>query len=110
MPTLKEAAVAVTGTVLDIEATTDFETKKPDGNYQIVVASGDGFARVKVMKEDVDDAHFELMRPVSWMVRFGAWARNENATVTSRFVRQVTDNDLDKLNSGKAALAASGGK
>lgn len=111
MPSLKEAAVAVTGVLMDIEALVDYDTKKSDGSLKVVVSTGDGFAAVKIVPEDARALgalnHFDR---VSWMVRYGAWARNENAQTTCRFVREITEDDLDKLVSGRAAVAAASSK
>jgi len=100
MPNLKEAAVAVAGTVMDVEFTTDYETKKRDGNARVVLSTGDGFAQVKLTADDLADAgDLAIGVNVAWMVRFGAWSRNDNAQATCRFVRQINDNDLDRINS-----------
>lgn len=93
MPNLKEAAVAVAGTIIDVEKLLNFETKAYDG-LRVVIATGDGFAQVKL---SVDDA--ELARPVggaqvAYFVRYGAWARegrSGDANTSCRFVKLVDD-------------------
>lgn len=98
MPNLKEAAVAVSGQILDIEKLIDFDTKKSDGSLRVVVATGDGFASVKIRKEDAPGlGQLEHFRPVNWMVRYGAWSRNDNAQTTCTFQRELNEGDLDKF-------------
>jgi hypothetical protein len=114
MPKLKEAAVAVTGAVIDIEQLIDFKTKKLDGAVKVVLATGDGFAAVKITAEDVpgtmaavDFAHFG--DSVAWMVRFGAYQMGEqDAQASCRFLREVGENDLDRLVSSSHSTPASG--
>lgn len=96
MPNLREAAVAVTGQVMDIEHLLNFETKKPDG-LRVVLATGDGFAQVKIALEDAKGMGVDHFQQVAWMVRFGAWSRNDQGQTTCRYVRDVTEDDLDKL-------------
>lgn len=105
MPTLKEAAVAVTGHVMDVENLTHFETKKFDG-LRVVLATGDGFANVKIPAEDSRDVLVNYGESVAWMVRFGAWSRGENAQTSCKFLREVNENDLDKLVSARKPVPA----
>lgn len=109
MPKLKEAAVAVNGTVIDIETLKNFESKQPDGSLRVVIATGDGFASIKINPEDRDSAgEVGFGQSVGWMVRFGAFARDGggDAQATCRFIRPLNENDLDKLvgfvNAGKS--------
>lgn len=97
MPNLKEAAVAVSGRVIDTERLTNYETKKPDG-LRVVLATGDGFAQVKVPLENAQDLELPEMGVVNWMVRYGAYSqRNDNAQTTCRFLREIDLGDLDRL-------------
>lgn len=100
MPRLKEAAVIVAGTVIDIEVLRNFETKQPDGAIRVVLATGDGFASVKVRPEFRDVVgEVGFGESVGWLVRFGAFARDGggDAQATCAFVRLLGENDLDKL-------------
>lgn len=107
MPNLKEAAVAVSGTIIDVEKLENFDTKKYDG-LRVVIATGDGFAQVKLSVEDAEEVRPVMGAAVGWVVRFGAWAnkvRQTDASTTCRFVRVVNDGDLDLLRTRSKAPA-----
>ncbi|MDI1338130.1 MAG: hypothetical protein PSU94_18265 [Lacunisphaera sp.] len=97
MPTLKEAAVVVTGQIIDIERLSNFETKAYDG-LRVVIATGDGFAQVKLSIEDSELARPAAGTSVAWLVRYGAWARegSGNANTSCRFVRVVEEEFLGR--------------
>lgn len=109
MPILKEASVAVTGQIMDIETLTNYETKKYDGQ-RVVIATGDGFASVKVSAEDASSLPLVFFQKVAWLVRYGAWGpQNGDARTTCRYIREVTADDLDKLNSASIPVPATSG-
>jgi len=112
MPNLKETSVIVAGQVIDIEATTDYESKEVDGGAKITVATGEGFALVKLNAKDMREAEPKVFGTVIWYVQYGAWIRNNNAQNTTKFVRVANPGDLDKLlslvkNAGRQPAAAS---
>jgi hypothetical protein len=99
MPKLKEAAVLVAGRIIDVEVVTEFGTDKYDGK-KIVVATGDGFAQVKLNPERVNELQPDFGQAVAWWVRYGAYANRErqsDAQTYSAFVRVVEPGDLDKI-------------
>lgn len=108
MPKVKEAAVAVSGIVLDIEHLKNFESKQPDGSRKVLVSTGDGFAQVKFRADDAN-VSVAFGEQVGWMVRFGAFARDGggDAQATCGYVRPISEDDLDRLVSS-ARLAPAG--
>lgn len=105
MPSLKEAAVAVSGQIIDVERLTNFDTKKYDG-LRVVLATGDGFAQIKLNIEQADEVKPENYSRVAWLIRFGAYSnkqRQSDAQTTCRFERELTEDDLDLLNSAMSA-------
>lgn len=107
MPKLKEAAVAVQGQIIDIERLTNFDTKKYDGQ-RVVIATGDGFVSAKLSIDEAEEVQPMLYNRLAWMVRYGAWAGSGDAQTTCRFVRAITDNDLDLIVSARDVPVASG--
>lgn len=105
MPKVKEAAVAVTGLVIDVEALVDFTTKQADGSMKYLISTGDGFASVKVQARDRDVLGLvNFGQQVGWIVRYGAYARDgSDAQATCAFQRTITEDDLDKIVSATTA-------
>lgn len=99
MPTLKEAAVAVSGQIIDVERLSNFDTKAYDG-LRVVIATGDGFAQVKLSIEDAESVKPVPQSFVVWFVRYGAWARegSGNANTSCRYVSPVTEEFLGRAN------------
>lgn len=115
MPKLKEAAVAVAGTILDVEETPEYvDNKRTDriSAYKVLVSvgNGDGFASIKLLPPEFVELRPEIGAGVSWMARPGAWARDGGgeAQATMRFVRPVGPNDLDRIVSFSAFADKSG--
>jgi hypothetical protein len=99
MPKLKDAAVAVAGQIIDVERMTDFTTKKYDG-LRVVIATGDGFAQVKLSIDEAEEVAPVLYDKAAWFVRFGAYANKErqsDAQTTCRFVKRIDPGDIDLL-------------
>lgn len=114
MPALKEAAVFVTGQVMDIEPQYDYADGKRTTNVKgqkVIIATGnaDGFAAVTVRNEDFAGLSLALFDRVAWVIRYGAWSRNDNAQNSTTFVRTLTADDFDRLYSA-SGLAASTSK
>lgn len=107
MPKVKEAAVAVTGLIIDVETLNDFTTKLPDGSMKYLISTGDGFASVKVQPRDRDAVGVVgFGAQVGWIVRYGAYAREgSDAQATCAFQRVITEDDLDKIVSSSSASA-----
>jgi len=100
MPTLKEAAVAVSGTIIDVERLSNYETKAYDGQ-RVVIATGDGFAQVKLSIEDAELAKPVAGHHVAYFVRYGAWARegrSGDANTSCRFVGLVDEEFIGRTN------------
>lgn len=97
MPKVAEAAVLATGTIINVENSTDFDTKAVDG-VRVLIATGDGFASVK-LKLDVANT----LKPVSgqnvaWYLRYGATGGGDRgASSYASFVRVAEPNDLDRI-------------
>lgn len=97
MPTLREAAVAVAGRVIDVERTTDYESQKPNGG-RVTVATGDGFARVKYSLEQFTELRPDFGHTVALLVRYGAWSgRNNGGETTCALIRPLTDQDVNGI-------------
>jgi len=97
MPKLAEAAVLATGSILNIEQSIDFDSKQPDG-LRLLIATGDGFASVKLKTEVAN-----ILKPVSgqqvaWFLRYGATGGGDRgASSYATFVRVAEPNDLDRI-------------
>jgi hypothetical protein len=97
MPKLSEAAVIAAGTIVNVEQSTDFDSKQPDG-LRVLVATGDGFASVKLKTEVANELKPQTGQPVAWFLRYGATGGGDRgATSYASLVRVVTPNDLDRL-------------
>lgn len=102
MPKLSEAAVLAVGTIVNVEASTDFDTKAQDG-VRVLVATGDGFASVKLKTEKANELKPVNGARVGWYLRFGATGGGDRgASAYASFVRPVNRDDLDLI----AALVA----
>jgi hypothetical protein len=101
---MPEAAVILTGQIADIapqfsydNATNSFTTDLK--GYKILVAApgARGFARVSITLE-----HFTIIQPqlgasVCWLIRYGAWARNDTAQTSVNFVAVVGPDEVDRV-------------
>jgi hypothetical protein len=110
MPKLQEAAVAVAGTIVDVQDSTEFGSDKKDG-VRVLVATLDGFASVKLKTETANELRPTAGRPVAWIIRPGASGGNgRDASTFTMFVRALDSLFLDKLvsafNAANAAPAA----
>lgn len=102
MPVLKEAAVILTGTVVSVEAKKKYVNNAPtneDDGLKVIIDAGGGDGYAAVSLGLLDAAHTTPMpgELVSWVVRYGAWSRNDNAQSSTRFVRKATPSDLDRV-------------
>lgn len=103
---IKEMAVLLGGTVADIEQLfaydnkTQQSTSTPDGVRVTLLplVPGDGFAQVKIAQADLEKARPVAGQSVVWVVRYGAWSRNDNAATTCRWIRSVDDDYLGRVN------------
>lgn len=108
MPKLAEAAVAVVGQIMDIQQSSNFQTKEPDGQ-RVVIATGDGFASVKLSIEQAAYLRPQHFQNVAWMLRYGAFGgRERDASSFSTFLREVNADDLDRLASAVTAKVTAG--
>lgn len=108
MANLTEAALLISGTIMDIQDRKDFDTQKFAG-HDVAIATGNGFAVVRLDEEQAREAAPVMMSRVSYLARAGAWAGDRGrADVRYRFVGIATENDLDLLvsNFGAGAKAA----
>lgn len=106
MPVLREAAAAVAGRIVDVERTTDFESKAPNG-ARVTIATGDGFARIRYDLAQVAELRPDFGQYVALLVRYGVFAPDRGGAVaTCALVRPLTDADVDGLMSAVAAPVA----
>lgn len=111
MANLTEAALLISGTIMDIQERKDFETQKFAG-LDVAIGTGNGFALVRLDVDQANEAKPVMMTRVSWKGRAGSWARSQGpADVRYRFLGVATPGDLDLLVSNfSAAEADQGGK
>lgn len=106
MARLTEAALIISGTIMDIQERKDFETQK-FGGLDVAIGTGNGFAVVRLDVDQAREAAPVLMSRVNYKGRAGAWAGDRgNADVRYRFLGLATESDLDMLVSNFGAAAA----
>lgn len=101
MPSLKEPAVAVLGRIVDIENQFLFvngkATTQPDG-VRVLIATGDGFASVKLKADAISQLQPDMGQPVAWWIRPGASGGGDReAKAWTSYIRQVTPDDLGRF-------------
>jgi len=99
VPKLAEAAVLVAGRILNIEDVTKFGTDEVEGK-KVLIATGDGFASVKLNNDRVAELHPDFGQAVAWYVRYGSTYNRErlnDATTYSSFVRVAAASDLEPV-------------
>lgn len=97
MPKVAEAAVLATGTIINVENSTDFDTKAVDG-LRVLVATGDGFASVKLKLDVANQLKPVSGQNVAWYLRYGATGGGDRgASSYATFVRVADSNDLDRI-------------
>ena len=97
MPKVAEAAVLATGTIIDVQNSTDFETKAVDG-IRVLIGTGDGFASVKLKVEVANTLKPVSGQQVAWYLRYGATGGGDRgASSYASFVRVAEANDLDRI-------------
>jgi hypothetical protein len=106
MPSITEAAVPVTGRIVDVEQSFEFAngkiTTNPDG-VRVLIATGDGMASVKLNLQRVAELKPDFGKPVAWWIRPGASGGGDRAAKTwTSFVRVFEAADLGRF---EAALA-----
>lgn len=101
MPNLKDAPVLLSGTVID---TSIVHKRNEPGVFEarkvtIMVADGSepGFAVVKIAGEDGLRLNPNIMEPVVWIVRSAPYSVDNNNGMSTRFIREVNPNDLDRI-------------
>jgi len=106
MARLTEAALLISGTIMDIQERKDFETQKFAG-LDVAIGTGNGFAVVRLDVDQANEAKPILMSKVNYLGRASAWAGDRgNADVRYRFVALATEGDFDRLASNYAAASA----
>lgn len=104
MPTFKEAAVPVVGTVFQVERVSNFETKEFDG-LRVGVIGSDGLFNVRVKVEHAADLAPVNGQAIAWMARYGAWSgRNGEGQTTLAFERVLSSLDADGFMSAVGAV------
>ena len=111
MPNLKDAPVLLAGTVIDSAVLTKRGTGEFDGRKITVMVAGDtepGFAVVKFNAEESQAFGPEplSMSDVTWWVRSAPYAVEANTGMSTRFIREVTVADLEKIHTRLSAKAA----
>lgn len=97
MPKVADAAVLAVGSVVDLQDSTDFDTKEKDG-VRVLIATGDGFASVKLKLDVAAKIKPVPGRVVAWFLRYGATGGGDRgASSYSTFVREFEPSDLDRL-------------
>lgn len=97
LPKLTEAAVLVAGQIIDLQTSEDFTTKAVDG-VKVLIATGDGYATVKLKTETSLNIKPTTGMSVTWLVRFGANGGGDRAaSLYSAFVREANSGDLDRI-------------
>jgi hypothetical protein len=97
MPKVADAAVLAVGTIVNLENSTDFETKEVDG-VRVLVATGDGFASVKLKLDVASELKPVSGQAVAWYLRYGATGGGDRGAASySTFVRVANPSDLDRL-------------
>lgn len=97
MPKVADAAVLAVGAVVDLQDSTDFDTKAVDG-LRVLIATGDGFASVKLKLEVAAELKPVPGMQVAWYLRYGATGGGDRAAASySTFVRAANPSDLDRL-------------
>lgn len=97
MPKVADAAVLAVGTVVDLQNSTDFETQQVDG-VRVLVATGDGFASVKLKTEVANEIKPVSGQSIAWFLRYGATGGGDRGAASySTFVRAANPGDLDRL-------------
>jgi len=104
---LTEAALLISGDILDLQERKDFETKKFAG-FDVAIGTGNGFAVVRLDADQAHDLAPVLYNKVNWLARASSWAADRgSADVRYRFVGVATGGDFDRLVSNfKAAEKA----
>lgn len=104
MPSIKDAPVILTGSVMFYELTRNYETKEPTG-AKVTIVSPDGAAVVKLSVEESQTLRPVTGQPVVWWVRNAPWTVESNSGMSTKFVRVVNVGDLDQLGSTLTADA-----
>lgn len=99
MPKLTEAAALVAGRIVGLEEVTKFGTDEVEGQ-KALIATGDGYASVKLNNDRVAELRPDFGQAVAWFVRYGSTYNRErlnDATTYSSFVRVATPADLEPV-------------
>lgn len=107
---LPEAPVLLTGTVLSVAETKDFETKAPNG-ANVIVMNGEGATQVKL-----DLNQLRLLAPIAgdsiaWHVRFRLWSMDGGRFgLSCSFIVAADLGSLDAIHQIVAAVKEPAGK
>jgi hypothetical protein len=97
LPNLREAAVAVGGTIIDVS-----DARNLDGSAngtRVVLSTGDGFLSLRLKIEDAARVRPIMGNQVAWLVRYGMMQGENGGIHFATYVRDMTEDDLDRLNS-----------
>ena len=100
MPQLKDAPVLVSGTVIDTNPFANRDSGEFDHRKVTVMVAGDtepGFVVVKIVGDDGIRINPNTMDTVAWIVRSAPYSVDGNSGMSTRFLREVTPADLDKI-------------
>lgn len=108
---LRNATVALVGRVVDIEDSFEFGSDNKRDGVKCLLATGEGYASVKLSFQQQGELKPEPGRSVAWLVRYGATSSGNDY---STYVRPLDSDFLDKLvsafNSVKSAVASAAPK
>lgn len=111
MPNVQDSQVALAGSIVAIELTTNYETKQPDGGSRVSVLAGDGMSVVKLSPEATRAIGPIVNDRVAWMIRNQPWSMDGGRSgMSSQLVRLVDHGDIDLLSSIVTAVEQKVGK
>jgi hypothetical protein len=103
MPLVKDAPLILSGQIIALDLTSDYETKAPTG-AKVTILAGDGMTVVKLKLDALQAQKPIAGDAVVWYVRPVPYAMEGNSGMSVGFVRNVDMGDLDALHSKLAAL------
>lgn len=110
MPQVKDAPVILAGQVISNTIKTDRASGEFKGRKVTVMVPGvdePGFAIVNFSAEEAAVYNPADYDRVAWYVRSAPYSVEGNNGMSTRFIRAVSEDDLDKLHSGLPAVASS---
>jgi hypothetical protein len=105
MPTLREAPLAVAGSIINVETTYDRDRKFT--GLRCLVKTGDGFTQTRLNPERANEVKPAEGDSVVWLVRPGAMKGDDGSVIFfTAFEREATPDDIDRIVSASKVLAA----